>query len=156
YNQKRHFSAIYGSQSIPVRARAVAEGGWRSGKSGILILDPTSPGALTVVGNGAVSVVGAPLIVDSNAPNGGVTTVNGTGTVSPHREIGFSGSPGSSGSGSWIGTIKSNQPPVPDPLLYLPEPSTAGGTSQPKVKISGKQSLTIDPGVYSGGITVSG
>jgi hypothetical protein len=156
YNQKRHFSSIYGTQSIPVPARAVAEGGWRSGKTGILILDPTAPGALTVNGNGSVSVIGAPLIVDSNAPNGGVTTGNATVTVSPNQEIDFSGSPGSSGSGSWIGPIKTNQPPVPDPLLYLPEPSAAGAPAQPKVKISRKQSLTISPGVYDGGISVSG
>jgi hypothetical protein len=77
-------------------------------------------------------------------------------TISADKEIDFSGSPGISGSGSWIGPIKTNQPPVPDPLLYLPEPSTAGGTSQPKVKISGKESLTISPGVYTGGISVSG
>jgi hypothetical protein len=156
YNQKRHFSAIYGSQRIPARARAVAEGGWRSGRAGILILDPTSPGALTVNGNGSVSVVGAPLIVDSNASNGGVATGNATVTISSNQEIDFSGSPGISGSGSWIGPIKTNQPPVPDPLLYLPEPSTSGGTSQPKFNISGKQSLTINPGVYNGGISVSG
>src|SRR5262245_13995138 len=30
YNQKRSFSSIYGSEKIPVRARAVAEGGWRA------------------------------------------------------------------------------------------------------------------------------
>src|SRR2546427_303305 len=67
YNQKRNFSSIYGSERIAVRAGSVAEGGWRAGKAGILLLDPTASASLNVVGNGTMNVVGAPLIVDSSA-----------------------------------------------------------------------------------------
>src|SRR5437773_2165910 len=49
YNQKRNFSSIYGTQRIAVRARAVAEGGWKAANAGILLLDPTSSGSLNVV-----------------------------------------------------------------------------------------------------------
>src|SRR5438876_169365 len=87
YNQKRNFSSIYGTQKIAARARAVAEGGWKAGTMGILLLDPTAPGSLTVNGNGVMSVVGAPLIVDSNAANGGVTTGSGTVSVSSNTEM---------------------------------------------------------------------
>src|SRR5262245_3256708 len=156
YNQRRHFSSIYGTQRIPARARAVAEGGWKAGTMGILLLDPTSSGALTVVGNGSMNVVGAPLIVDSNAADGGVTTGSGTVSVSSNMEMDFSGSPGVSGSGSWIGPIMTNQTPVPDPLAYLPEPTGAGATVQKKVNAAGNQVVTIDPGAYNGGIKISG
>src|SRR5207245_5486920 len=156
YNQKRNFSSIYGTQKIPVRSRAVAEGGWKAGTMGILILDPTGSGALTVVGNGVMSVVGAPLIVDSNAADGGTTAGSGTVSVASNTEMDFSGSPGVSGSGSWIGPIMTNQTPVPDPLLYLPEPSASGATVQKKVNVAGNQTVTISPGAYSGGIKVSG
>lgn len=156
YNQKRNFSSIYGTQRIPARARAVAEGGWKAGTMGILLLDPTSSGALTVVGNGVMSVVGAPLIVDSNAADGGVTTGSGTVSVSSNTEMDFSGSPGVSGSGSWIGPIMTNQTPVPDPLLYLPEPTPSGATSYKKVNAAGNQVVTVSPGAYDGGIKISG
>jgi len=156
YNQKRNFSRIYGTQKIAARARAVAEGGWKAGTMGILLLDPTSPGALTVVGNGTMSVVGAPLIVDSNAPDGGVTTGSGTVSVSSNTSMDFSGSPGVSGSGSWIGPVRTNQTPVPDPLLYLPEPSAVGAADQKKVNAAGNQVVTVTPGAYNGGIKVSG
>jgi Flp pilus assembly protein TadG len=156
YNQKRNFSSIYGTQKIPQRARAVAEGGWKAGTMGILLLDPTSSGALTVVGNGVMSVVGAPLIVDSNAADGGVTTGSGTVSVSSNTSMDFSGSPGISGSGSWIGPVRTNQPPVPDPLLYLPEPSPVGASTYNKVNVAGNRVVTIDPGAYNGGIKVSG
>src|SRR2546421_721200 len=45
YNQKRNFSSIYGSDRIHVRARAVAEGGWRAANAGILLLDPSASGS---------------------------------------------------------------------------------------------------------------
>jgi Flp pilus assembly protein TadG len=156
YNQKRNFSSIYGTQRIAARARAVAEGGWKAGTMGILLLDPTGSASLDVVGNGAMSVVGAPLIVDSNAADAGVTTGSGTVSVSSNTEMDFSGSPGATGSGSWIGPLKTNQTPVPDPLLYLPEPSATGATVQKKVNAAGNQVVTIDPGAYSGGIKISG
>jgi hypothetical protein len=156
YNQKRNFSSIYGTQRIAARARAVAEGGWKAGTMGILLLDPTGSGSLTVNGQGVMSVVGAPLIVDSNSPTGGVTTGSGTVSVSSNTEIDFSGSPGASGSGTWVGPIMTNQTPVPDPLLYLPEPSPTGATAYKKINAAGNQVVTVDPGVYSGGIKISG
>jgi Flp pilus assembly protein TadG len=153
YSQKRYFSAIYGSTQITVRARAVARGQWKASNNGILVLNPTASGALTDVGNGTLKVVGASLIVDSSASDGGTAT--GGGTVSA-PEIDFSGSPGYSGSGTWQGTLKSSQPPTPDPLAYLPEPDPSTMTSYNKVTLSGKKATTIYPGTYNGGINVSG
>jgi hypothetical protein len=155
-NQRRNFSSIYGTQRIAARARAVAEGGWKAGTMGILLLDPTGSASLDVVGNGVMSVVGAPLIVDSNAADAGVTTGSGTVSVSSNTEMDFSGSPGATGSGSWIGPIATDQTPVPDPLLYLPEPDPTGATTYKKVNAAGNQVVTVDPGAYLGGIKISG
>jgi Flp pilus assembly protein TadG len=153
YNQQRNFSRIYGTERIQVRARAVAEGGWRAGKAGILLLDPSASGALTAVGNATVNVVGAPLIVDSSSS----TAISGSGSlsVSANQEVDITGVPGYTGV-TISGTVKSGQPPVPDPLAYLPEPSSAGMTTYNKVNIAGPKVTIIDPGVYTGGISVSG
>src|SRR4029077_14672791 len=105
YNQKRNFSSIYGTDRIEVRARAVAEGGWRAGTAGILLLDPTASGSLNVVGGGTMNVVGAPLIVDSTAPDAITATGGGHITVSSEQVIDVSGSPGVSGSGTVTGTV---------------------------------------------------
>jgi len=94
--------------------------------------------------------------VDSNASDAGVTTGSGTVSVSSNTEMDFSGSPGATGSGSWIGPIATNQTPVPDPLLYLPEPTGTGATTYKKVNAAGNQVVTVDPGVYTGGIKISG
>jgi hypothetical protein len=156
YNQKRNFSSIYGTERIPVRARAVAEGGWRSGKAGILLLDPTSSGSLNVVGNGTMNVVGAPLIVDSNANDAVTTSGGGHITVSSGQVVDITGVPGYSGSGTITGTVRSGIPPTPDPLEYLPEPSSSGAANYGKVNVAGSRVETVSPGVFHNGISVSG
>jgi Flp pilus assembly protein TadG len=156
YNQTRNFSSIYGSDRIQVRARAVAEGGWKAGTAGILLLDPTASGSLNVVGGGTMNVVGAPLIVDSNAADAITATGGGHISVSSNQEIDVSGSPGTSGSGTVTGTVMTNQVPTPDPLAYLPEPSTSGAATYNKVNGAGNKVITINPGVYSGGIQITG
>src|SRR5262249_5591179 len=67
------------------------------------------------------------------------------------------GVPGTSG-GTWVGPIYNNQPPVPDPLAYLPEPDPSNLTVQDKngYHLSGIEVGSIQPGVYKNGITVSG
>src|SRR5207249_4764378 len=68
YNQRRSFSNLFGSGTIPVRARSVALGTSLAADMGILVLDPTAKGALNAQGGGNVSVSGTPIIVDSNNP----------------------------------------------------------------------------------------
>jgi hypothetical protein len=155
YNQTRHFSKIFGSSDLPVVARAVSQGRWAAIKAGVMVLDPTGSGSLTATGGGTMTVAGVPIIIDSNSPTAAVATGGGT-FVSPEFDI--AGTPGIGGSGSWQGTVYSGQPPIPDPLAYLPEPdpSTMVVQSKNQTHIAGNQTTTIYPGVYNGGITVSG
>jgi hypothetical protein len=155
YNQKRNFSSIYGNDRIPVRARAVAEGSWQGANAGILLLDPSRSGSLTVTGNGTMNVTNAPLIVDSSAADAITTTGGGSVTVSSGQWVDVTGAPGYSGSGTVTGTINSGVPPTPDPLEYLADPSPSGAAKYNKVSISGKKSVTISPGIYHNGISVS-
>jgi Flp pilus assembly protein TadG len=153
YQQTRYFSTIFGSASIPVQCRAVAQGRWAPAKIGILVLNPTAPGSVTVNGGGAASVSGVPLIIDSSAPNAGVT-VGGAIVTSPSVDV--TGVPGVSG--NFVGTINSGVPPTPDPLAYIPapDPKTMTIQSDHPTHISGTTATTLNPGVYKGGITVTG
>jgi autotransporter-associated beta strand protein len=156
YSQQRYFSRVFGSAPVTIQARAVAEGGWKAPKVGVLVLNPTAPGALTDTGGGTMTVTGtAPLIVDSSDP--AAATITGGGTVTA-TEFDITGSPGVSGSGTWIGTINSPVPPTPDPLAYLPEPdpSTMTVQSTNNFHLSNNETATINPGVYVRGITVTG
>jgi uncharacterized membrane protein len=118
----------------------------------LLLLDPTGRGALTVSGQGQVSVSGA-AVLDSGSPE--AAEVSGQGRVSA-QEIDISGSPGThlSGQGTLQGAVKSGQPPTADPLASLrppaPPPQVYTGA-----RYSGGQ-VTLQPGTYRGGISVSG
>jgi hypothetical protein len=56
------------------------------------------------------------------------------------------------------GTVLDGQVPTPDPLAYLPEPDPSTMTVQATktVKLENQGSLSLLPGVYQGGINVTG
>jgi Flp pilus assembly protein TadG len=156
-NQPRFFSAIWDSTPIAVTARSVARGRWGAINHAIILLDPTKQGSLASTGNGAVSVTGASIVVDSNSAQ--AATASGNGVVSA-PEFDITGSPGEGtvGNGSFSGTLKSGQKPLPDPLSYLPAPDPNKLQLQQSgpLQISGPQIVTLQPGVYKGGISISG
>src|SRR5262249_12470902 len=79
FKQARGFSAIFGSGTLPVKARAVARG-W-PGNIGILILDPHPTVAAQIVGN-------------INIKNNGQIYVNSDNTVVNDEFKGYSGAGG--------------------------------------------------------------
>jgi hypothetical protein len=154
--QQRAFSTIWGSDPVTVKARAVARGTWLPTNNGILVLDPTSSGSLTSNGGSSVVTTGK-IIVDSNSPTAAVVTGGGS-LAAPEFDI--TGVPGTStsGGGTFTGTILDGQVPTPDPLAFLPEPnpSTMTVQSTKTVKLQNQGSLSLQPGVYQGGINVTG
>jgi Flp pilus assembly protein TadG len=122
YNQKRFFSRIWGSGTLPVTARAVARGTFNPATPGILILDPTDNNTLDVTATGNVTVTnGGSIDVDSRSPNGGATCTN-IGNITADTINLSDGTYNHSNTGTLIGTINYNQPPTPDPLASLKEP----------------------------------
>jgi hypothetical protein len=151
-NQSRYFSAIIGSGAIPVSARAVARGKWEPALVGIHVLDLHEPSALRATGGGSGGVSGgAAVIVNSDALEAAVTTGGSTLTASDFSIVG-----GTSG-GGFIGNVRTGEEPQPDPLRNLPEPKMSDYNDQsvgPKHYSNGTR--TISPGVYHGGITITG
>jgi putative Flp pilus-assembly TadE/G-like protein len=157
--QRRYFSKILGSSAaIPIGARAVSRGQNSTINNGIIILDPDDRGAFQTSGGGTVTVGGsAGVIVNSN--NYEAMIANGGGTVTaPYYDVG--GNPGwaTPGGGSFGGTIYPNCEPTPDPLRNVPQPdpSTMITRSTKRITHSASTSLTLKPGLYLGGISVSG
>jgi hypothetical protein len=154
--QPRAFSAIWGSDPVTVKARAVARGLWAPVNNGIIVLDPTSSGSLGSNGGSNVTT-NAKVIVDSNSPSAAVVTGGGALTA---PEFDITGVPGTStsGGGTITGTVLDGQVPTPDPLAYLPapDPSALAVQSTKTVKLQNQGSLSLQPGVYQGGIQVTG
>ena len=149
YNMQRGFSAIFGSGTIPVSARAVAQGqpvpgADGQGLPGILLLGNTGT-TLSGVGNGTVSVTDAPgytgsggsVYVDSNGPNA-VSMKGNADTTAPSIYIAQSGS-APAGVSATSGSVNMGATPLADPLAYLPAPSI----SNPPAGISVQNLPTI-------------
>ena len=172
YNQRRFFSAIWGSDALKVTARAVARGTYTPANPGILILDPTDNNTLDVTASGNVTVTnGGSIVVDSKSANGGATCTSTGNIVADTIDL-SDDTYNHSNTGTLIGTINYNQPPTPDPLAGLPEPAQpplpnlpsstlamlgSGYSTNNGVNDSGNNGSTIDlyPGYYAG-IKVTG
>jgi Flp pilus assembly protein TadG len=152
HNQTRHFSAVIGSGTIPVTARAVARGKWEPALVGIHVLDLHEPSALRATGNGTGVVTGgAAVIVNSDADSAAVTT-GGAMLVAPA----FSVVGGTSG-GGFVGTVSTGMQPQPDPLRHVPQPNPGGYVIQSSSPVHySNGNRTVQPGVYQGGITITG
>jgi Putative Flp pilus-assembly TadE/G-like len=156
--QPTFFMRVLGYDTVTVSARSVASS--VNGPACVYALDPTDSGSLTVGGSSTVTLsCGA--IVDSN--NATALNSNGGATMTA-TNIGVVG--GYSGSG-FTPTPVTGLAPAPDPLSYL-QPPTVGACDCTNLHVGtsgGKASCALQdpsnpnnlyPGVYCGGIQISG
>ncbi len=148
-NQQAYFMQVLGGANGIVGARAVAHLG--SGNGCIFALNPTDRNSL-VINGGADLDLGCGIIVDSS--NANALNVNGcSGTVNATL-VGVTG-----GVNDNCNIINSPPPitgllPAPDPLASLPAPTVGpcNYTNLPTINTS----ITLNPGVYCGGISITG
>lgn len=155
--QKRGFSRVLGTGTLPVSARAVARGAAQNSPAAMLLLSPTADPALSITGNAGITVNGA-IDVNSTASNSMAITGNITLAAAGYNLA--AGSPGYSKTGNitMTGTVLNNQAPTSNPLSYLPTPTTSGLTTQSTStkELVGNGTVTLQPGVYIGGISITG
>lgn len=157
------FGPIVGVSSANVSRQAIAMVGGDI-FAGVIILDPTAPGALTFKGTAQLSVNGGATIVNSSDPQ--AVSYNGSSLINVPDLYLVSGEtiPG----GNFIGTRHQLTQPAADPLANLPAPDInsmpirryPAGTSNiepgyyPK-GLPDKANLILSPGVYAINGTVS-
>jgi len=154
FNQTRSFSNVFGSGSIPVRARAVARGATDArANPAMLILDPSSANALSVSGTPSVTS-NATIVVDSNSSQA-ASASGGAQVNAPETDI--TGDYTTTGGGLFFGKVNTGQASTPDPLASLPAPDPLSLSVQSNGPLSytGQTSVTLIPGVYKGGISAS-
>jgi hypothetical protein len=151
YRMPRGFSRIWGSETIPIRARAVARGAWAAVTAGVLILDYEDRASLNSQGNGAFTETGGPVIINSNNPSAVVVTGNGA-VKAP--EFFITGGVHLRGNGTFAtepvpGQIFTGVHPTPDPLAYLPPPPVPpDGTMTITNLGKGNRRYELTPGRY--------
>jgi hypothetical protein len=146
YGGNNNFLPSNSSATSPLTVKAAA---------GIIVLDQTSSGSLSVSGNGKVDVENGSIIVDSS--NNSAVIVNGNGDLAA-TEVSIDGGYMTSGDGDINGVVATGQPDVPDPLsgLPTPDPGTLTLQSSSPLSLSGQIVVTLNPGVYRGGVQISG
>lgn len=135
------------SGALNVRARAVAIA--NGGKACTLSLNPTASGATSVSGSASVTLNNCSMYSDSNS--GTAVNVGGSSTVSALSVDAVGGISGTDHITTSQG-IAINQPPVIDPYSNVPLPPFSGCDSH---NFTAKTTVTINPGVYCGGIQLN-
>jgi Flp pilus assembly protein TadG len=163
YNAGRTFSNVFGTGTIPVRARAVARGQWMPDNNAVMVLNLTASGALTISGSAGLKVNGG-LLVNSKSSTGiSVSLFGSLSALVYNLNQAVQGLLGLllsllGGLGGGSPTVNYN-PPIADPLRYLPDPDPIQlglATRGTNLQVNGGGSVDLYPGVYTGGITVSG
>ena len=114
----------------------------------IILLDPTSSGALSLSGNSSINIPGSVFV---NSKSSTAVVASGNATVKASGVF-IVGGDQVSGNAS-LGTVTKGSTAIVDPLASLPVPTA--GTTQTPVNLSGNSTETINPGDYCQ-ISVSG
>jgi hypothetical protein len=144
-----YFMSLFGFTSAPIAARAVARA--TSSSNCVYVLDTSSADALVAAGNGNAQIRCGVMVDSSNSK---AAEASGNGCISAIA-ITIVGNYNSSSNGCGLSpTPVTGAPTVSDPLAYL-TPPPVGACDHVNYNQSGGV-VTLNPGVYCGGITISG
>src|SRR5260370_23205281 len=127
--QPRLLSALFGTDPVPIKARAVALP--NAGTGCVLALDPTASSAVKVSGTNQLNLINCNLYSDSNASPS--LNVSGSATVSANQ-VGVVGDISGASSITAVNRIRTRIRPFPDPYTDLsppPQPSRSKGQNVP-------------------------
>jgi Putative Flp pilus-assembly TadE/G-like len=141
------FMSLMGFSALPMSVNSTALS-YSDGLGCVLSLDPNAGGATTAQGSTAVSLNGCSLYDNSQSET--ALTVGGSARIAALSVGVVGGISGTSGITATQG-IKTGIGPVADPYAAVSIPTFFGCKEQ---NFKAKQSITIDAGVYCGGITV--
>jgi hypothetical protein len=164
YNANHLFSGVFGSGSTPVRARAVARGRCTAlTNNDVFALNLKASAALKV--SNLLGGLAVNSCVQTNSKSSTAVQVSATAKITtPQITL-------NPNTGSLIGSILSSllglggsssnvttSLPAPDPLRYLPAPDAVqlGLTTQGTNLSISSGNVDLYPGVYNGGIQISG
>lgn len=153
-HQRRHFSGIFGNGGLFVVRRAVAGGVNTSlaySSAAIIALDPSAPESLTTSGNPDTRLVtNAGIQVKSN--NSSAISVKGGGAITaPQIEV--VGGTKVTGGGVLRAPILTPRESIVDPLASIKPPDPAALNLSSRSYNGGR---TLEPGVYNGGVSITG
>jgi Flp pilus assembly protein TadG len=137
-----------GSIAVSVKASALAN----SYPLCLMALNPTASGALQVLGSSGLTAPECTVQVNSNAT--GAVETTGNGYIKSAANC-FVGSAKTTTNTSISPPPAASCSPKPDPFANYPLP-VVGQCNYTNTKITGQAAVTLNPGVYCGGISIVG
>lgn len=146
-----NYAITYVAGTLTVTSISPSNSAGASSGHGLLLLDPTGAGALTVTGSSALNL-GSYGTIQVDSTSGSAVVVTGHDQIQSSSS-GVAGGTSISGSSS-IASAFVTQAAVADPVhLALP---SAPSTTYNGVNLNGSYTKTLSPGTYIGGIKLSG
>ncbi|HBI44301.1 MAG TPA: hypothetical protein DDY78_15840 [Planctomycetales bacterium] len=144
------FGRLFTNQDLPVVGRGVARG--EPLKIGLILLAPSGAGAF-LNKSLAFTMTNSPIIVNSSDPAAYDQPTFGV-TIASRYDV--TGGYNNSGGALLVGKMRTGVPPTPDPLAFLPIPSTAGAPvrSAAPLTVNSLFPTVLRPGIYQGGIHI--
>jgi hypothetical protein len=146
------FGRIFTNQDLGIAGRSVARG--EPMKIGLILLQNSGPDAFLNKAL-AFTVLNNSLVVNSSDPAAYDEPTFGV-TVASRYDI--TGGYSNTGGALMLGRIRTGVRPTPDPLAFLPAPSTSGVPIQNAAPLTVNSLLptVLQPGIYQGGIHITG
>jgi hypothetical protein len=145
------FGRVFTQSDLPVVGRSVAKG--QPMKIGLILLRQTGAGAFLNKAL-AFTLINSPLIINSS--DAAAYDQAGFGVFLASR-IDINGGYVNPGGALILGPIRTGIPPAPDPLAFLPVPDPTQYAVRSTAPLTVNTLLaTLSPGVYQGGIHITG
>jgi Flp pilus assembly protein TadG len=149
------FMGLMGISSVPLSVQSIATTkGGTPGQFCVLALNNTASGALTLNGNASINITASQCTLQINSNNSQAVSLNGNTSVASNNNC-FVGGMVKVGNAS-ISPAPQKCEPVPDPFANYANKPTVGPCQYNNYSASGKQTITLQPGVYCGGMSFSG
>ena len=150
-----HFLGVLGVSGINIGVSGTATvppstGGYYC----VMALNRTAQAALQLTGNASITINAPKCVIQVNSSSASAVTQNGN-TVIRSVENCFVGGVSTVGNSSISPRPDGTCKPIPDPFANYPRP-TVGACTYNNYQLSGNQTVTLQPGVYCGGMNFSG
>jgi len=120
----------------------------------VMALNRTAQAALQLTGNASITINAPHCVIQVNSSSASAVTQNGN-TVIKAVENCFVGGVSTVCNSSISPAPDATCKPIPDPFANYPRPSV-GNCDYTNYQLSGNKTVTLQPGVYCGGMTFSG
>jgi hypothetical protein len=149
------FLNVMGISSIPIGVNATAAVASPGGNYYcVLALNKTAQAALQLTGNATITITAPKCVLQVNSNNNDAVDMTGNASIKSVENC-FVGSWRSVGNASISPAPDPVCKPVPDPFTGYPPPPV-GGCDYTNFKLAGNKTVTLQPGVYCGGMTFNG